>query len=314
MSGLGLQNLKPETRRTPRIRLFVRRQRVPLILMAATVTIAIIGVLPLVSMGAYAPALGFGLIGHFYCSATSVSQEWYWTPAISINSPYLGTASGPFEQNDSHAPAFGILRFPFSERGVLASSTSLTNLTILTANGSSTGDFELDHWALYALNTQYSGWPGINDPCVVPYTAGILAQSNWWRQIPLQGTGNRSDLSVPYYVNATGAPWLQQGTMGSIGLNLRYSHATQPVEASCEGGSALSIFSRSSDPLSTSAEMIWMFQDRSIVLRGSFQAGSTGPMTIDYGFPGGYAGFWQMESLAPTPLVGVFAFAWSPCG
>lgn len=207
----------------------------------------------------------------------------------------------------------GVYAFPYSERAKLATATDSISTTLSPANGSTVGEYELDGWELYALGTHFSTLPGVNDPCSVPYSAGITDRTGWWDQIELQGPGNVSDVGLPQFVNYSGSPWLAGQLFGSIGVDFGFSGANLPSEASCAGGSPIDYKIISSDPVDVPAVANWNYGGHPISLGGLFEISSNGSMNFDYRFPGGFAGTWQVESLAPGGLAGILSFSWSAC-
>jgi hypothetical protein len=173
--------------------------------MAATV-LGIVGALTI-------PALfGAGLLFHDQCDlTTSVGTEALWTPALVVNAPPNGTATG------------------WANGSVLGPSSGNE---VSVANGSA-GVLEVEmSWTVYRTGMAWTLGPGLPDPCTVslqPMLSGLAAGGSTLNACLLQGPGGASDENVSATTPVRGCAFL--GTNVSAEVNDSFA-------VSCPSGSA----------------------------------------------------------------------------
>jgi len=179
------------------------RSRKPLVVAAVVGIVAVFSV----------PALfGAGILFHDQCErTTNLGTESLWTPAVIVNSPPNGTATGW-----ANGSALG----------------PLSGNEVSLGNGSA-GVLEVRmNWTVYRTGMVWTLGPGFSDPCTVtlsPTAAGVASGSSPTVWCQLQGPGSASDENLSATTPVPGCSFL--GTNLSAEFN-------DSFVVSCASGSA----------------------------------------------------------------------------
>ncbi len=252
-------------------------------LLGGTVGAAVVVALFLCTLvGTWAP------VAHWTCATTESGPQFdRWLPAVLVNSPYGGTASG-----------MGVLPagFPGGSNIPIGWGTSVTN-------GTSAGAFFEVNWSVQGLGNVVTLGPGTNDRCSEPYRVVLESPPQYGgvsRIIPhpssLTDLGEANNLTI---------------TAGASG-----THQTPQFNNTFTASNSV--------PISTCGGPVKTIPVRTVGLTIGFSTptNSSGPtllyrlplqQSFTYTFPANF-GVWRVDNLsAPGGPGGGWAFSYSPC-
>jgi hypothetical protein len=243
---------------------------------AVSVAVVIVGLTLPTFVGGWAP------INHWTCQpSTTVLRETVQIPALLLNSPYGGNASGTVALPSGFVPG-----------DIAALTTEDSN------GGADWAGFEAT-LTVRALENESSWGPGANVRCAQEYGVALAPDGDTSLGIPLLGPGNVSDSQEPTV--------LVPGGVTSLDFSNGFTAANSETISTC-GGPAQSL-----PPITATHLALW-------ATFGADGQRSTVPFDLpivdsefQYSFPAG-AGTWQVDDLsAPGGPGGGWAFSYSPC-
>ena len=235
-------------------------------------------------------------LAHWTCETGSVVAHEYdtWVPAVLVNSPYGGNASGLGKMPWS---------FPGAWNGPPPANGSMSiGMETSTSNGTSAGAFFIVNVSVSDTMTVLVAGPGANSRCSSPVTVAIESPAEYAtasHRIPapsnLSNVGEATNVSVDGRVNAS----------FSVNFDNGFEQATEPSVSTCGGPSQTIPVSATGFQISfnvTIGDAVYLFPYTLPFLQ-SFQ----------YTFPAN-AGTWQVDNLsAPGGPGGGWAFSYSAC-
>ena len=155
------------------------------LLVTAFAVVAVVALFAPTWLGSWAP------IAHRTCAKGDTVATWVgWIPAVLVNSPYGGSATG----NGSIPPTF-------FTNGWYAGAVGVP-----TSNGSVAGPFVQNRANLSAESNDTVLGPGLNAPCDQEYSSESSELGQLVYSGTLWGSGNRSDAGEPRMFNLTSSP------------------------------------------------------------------------------------------------------------
>lgn len=260
------------------------RRQTASVVIAIVAFAAVAGLLLPTALGGWGPVLHWACVRGGPMAFTTV-----WAPAILVNAPYGGSASG-----NATIPA-----------GVIANGT-LFGIADGTdaSNGSFAGVFFHLRAQLFPQTSELEWGPGRNDRCTDSEGVGLATDFNGTQVYSgiLGGTGNWSDAAEPHEFDIHPGPGVYAETVYSS--NAFRGANSKPV-STC-GGAAQSLPAVARGPT-----VLMSFLDQNRVTTIAFSVPF--PEVFHYYFPAN-SGTWQVDNLsAPGGPGGGWAFSYSPC-
>jgi hypothetical protein len=244
---------------------------------------------------------------HYDCELGSlVGTQLLWSPAILLNSPYLGSASG-FSAISTTASAKGVFTMPFGSVDITQTETQSTSQSFSIGSGQAAGGFFLYQWDVYSIYTQSFPSAGVQDPCTSSYTAMLTGKPLVFQVIPIPIGGsynpatsdaNEANTVQGYY---KGQYYPSVSFDNSYGSSNFYTESTCAYQPTTEGNS-------NQQTTNLGLTVTVPTSKGPISVSGQFDMSTSTTNAFTYNFPAGYA--WEQDYLGIASGAGGMAFSW----
>ncbi len=245
-----------------------------------------------------------------------IATERLLTPVLVVNAPYNGTASTYLALSLGPNYTFG--------SGGLQMTTRASPPPLAGGEGETTGNmygrfypnslpYTPANWTVYAVRNVTTRSAGPTQPCSSPFIAaavGILqsGQTNYLLSVP-QNTSDIGEATEPI-LPASGSSGYP-GVTGFVQVYVSFHDSNYATVDDCSTpGTTLSYAGQARIPIGV--PFPYQGQNRTVLGEMSWQNNVPTSPTLSYTFPG-YAGIWQIDSLAGNDTEGFLSFSYLPC-